>query len=63
MDLVSTMRKLGPCLSTDLTDHLVKEHLVQPATARQRVSRAPDEIKRLNMPFRRRASFLYLTED
>lgn len=63
MDLINAMQTLGPCLSTDLAEFLVREHGVQPAAARQRVSRAPKDIKRLNLPFPRRSSFLYLAED
>lgn len=61
--LVGALKKIGPCLSTDLANYLVKEHHLQPAAARQRVSRAPEEVKRLNIPFPRRARFLYLQQD
>jgi hypothetical protein len=61
--LVQAMKKLGPCLSTQLADHLTNEHSLRPDAARQRVSRAPAEIKRLNLQFPRRARFLYLEED
>jgi hypothetical protein len=60
--LVEAMKRLGPCLSTQLTDYLVETHGLQPAAARQRVSRAPQEILRLDIPFPRRARFLYLQE-
>jgi hypothetical protein len=60
--LVEAMKRIGPCLSTQLTDYLVQKHGLQPAAARQRVSRAPGEILRLDIPFPRRARFLYLKE-
>jgi hypothetical protein len=61
--LVEAMERLGPCLSTSLTEHLINVHHMQPAAARQRVKRAPKEIKRLKLPFPRRAKFLYLEDD
>lgn len=62
--LVAALTKLGPCLSTDLADYLVKTHGLSPEAARQRVSRAPPEVKRLaHLPFARKARFLYLEKE
>ena len=62
--IVNALKRLGPCLSTDLTDYLVKQHRLTPAAARQRVSRAPAEVKSLgHLPFQRKSRFLYLQSD
>jgi len=62
--VVNALKLLGPCLSTDLTDYLVKNFGLTPTAARQRVSRAPAEVKRLgHLPFQRKARFLYLQSD
>lgn len=62
--LVDILKRLGPCLSTDLTDYLVTHCGLSPAAARQRVSRGAPEIKRLaHMPFPRKARFLYHQDD
>lgn len=62
--VVDALKLLGPCLSTDLTDYLVKKFGLTPAAARQRVSRAPAVVKRLgHLPFQRNARFLYLQSD
>lgn len=62
--LADTLKALGPCLSTDLTDYLVTNLGLSPATARQRVSRGAPEIKRLAyLPFARKARFLYHQDD
>lgn len=62
--VVDALRKLGPCLSTDLTDYLVRNFNLTPTAARQRVSRAPAAIKRLaHLPFQRKSRFLYLQSD
>lgn len=61
--IIATLKTLGPCLSTELTDYLVKQHRLKPDAARQRVSRAPAQVKRLaHLPFARKARFLYLQE-
>jgi hypothetical protein len=58
--LADTLKALGPCLSTDLTDYLVAHHKLSPVAARQRVSRGAPQIKRLaHLPFARKARFLY----
>lgn len=58
--LAGILKTLGPCLSTDLSEVLVKNYGVTPAAARQRVSRGAPEIKRLaHLPFARKARFLY----
>jgi len=62
--IVNALKLLGPCLSTDMTHYLVKNFGLTPAAARQRVSRAPAEVKRLgHLPFQRNARFLYLQSD
>jgi hypothetical protein len=59
--IVNALKKLGPCLSTDLTDYLVKNFSLTSTAARKRVSRAPAEVKRLgHIRFQRNARFLYL---
>ncbi|MGR7948814.1 hypothetical protein ACU6HM_06005 [Alcaligenes sp. RM2] len=51
-------------MSTDLTDYLVAHYKLTPTAARQRVSRAPSQIKRLaHLPFARKARFLYHQDD
>lgn len=64
MDLVvTTLQKLGPCISARLVDALVKDHGFSPVAARQRVSRCK-QIKRLGyLPFPRNARFVYLQSD
>lgn len=62
--IVSSLKQLGPCLSTDLADFLIKNYGLKPAAARQRISRAGPEVKRLgHLPFQRQARFLYLQGD
>ena len=62
--LADTLKALGPCLSTDLTDYLVTHRGLSPAAARQRVSRGAPQIKRLaHLPFARKARFLYHQDD
>ncbi|WP_124982003.1 hypothetical protein [Ralstonia solanacearum] len=64
MDLVEqTLRRIGPCISTQLVEALVKEHGLTPVAARQRVSRSRT-VKRLAfLPFPRNARFVYLQSD
>lgn len=62
--IVEALRQLGPCLSTDLADYLVSQLGLTSTAARQRVSRAPPEVKRLaHLPFQRKARFLYLQSE
>lgn len=62
--VVDALKVLGPCLSTDLSEYLVQNYGLTPTAARQRVSRAPAEVKRLgHLPFQRKARFLYLQSD
>lgn len=62
--LADTLKTLGPCLSTDLTDYLVTHFGLSQAAARQRVSRGAPQIKRLaHLPFARKARFLYHQDD
>lgn len=59
--LIDALTILGPCLSTDLADHLMKVHGLSAEAARQRVSRAPADVRRLgHLPFPRKARFVYL---
>lgn len=62
--VVDALRLLGPCLSTELAEFLIEQHGLSPAAARQRISRAPSEVKRLgHLPFSRKARFLYLKDE
>lgn len=62
--LANILKTLGPCLSTDLTNHLVTHSGLSQAAARQRVSRSAPQIKRLaHLPFARKARFLYHQDD
>ncbi len=62
--VLNALKQLGPCLSTDLTDYLIKQHQLTPTAARQRVSRAPPEVKSLShLPFQRKSRFLYLQSE
>ncbi len=62
--LADILKTLGPCLSTDLTQYLVEHKGLSPAAARQRVSRSAPQIKRLaQLPFARKARFLYHQDD
>ncbi len=60
--LISLLRNLGPCLSTELVAVLV-EAGVAPATARQRVSRSQEIKKLAYLVFPRGARFVYLQSD
>jgi hypothetical protein len=60
----TALKSLGPCLSTELAQHLVKTHGISPATARQRVARAAGPVKKLkHLPFARGVRFVYLEKD
>ncbi len=62
--LKELMNNHGPCLSTDLTKILAKEHSLSEETARKRVSRGFAELKRLPyLTFPRKARFIYLQND
>jgi Holliday junction resolvase-like predicted endonuclease len=53
----------GPCLSSEVTDHLVKSFAISPAAARKRVSRLAGKVRRLGyVTFPRKARFLYLEQ-
>lgn len=62
-DLELLLRKLGPCLSTELVEALVNEHGLAAATARQRVSRSTEIKKLAHLVFPRGARFVYLKRD
>ncbi|MCM2501569.1 hypothetical protein [Neorhizobium galegae] len=54
----------GPCLTSAVSDHLVKIYGVAPAAARKRVSRVAGNVKRLAyITFPRKARFIYLSKD
>ena len=54
---------LGPALSSDVAAELAKREGLTPATARQRLSRARGNVRRLaGIPFPRNARFLYLEQ-
>lgn len=60
----TALKSLGPCLSTELAQHLVKIHGISQATARQRVARAAAPVKKLkHLPFARGVRFVYLEQD
>lgn len=62
--LADTLKTLGPCLSTDLTDYLVTHLGLSQQAARQRVSRGGLRVKRLaHLPFGRGVKFLYHEDD
>ena len=51
----------GPCVSTEISAHIAAALNISPQAARQRVSRARGDVKRLAyLPFPRRARFIYL---
>jgi hypothetical protein len=58
------LKSLGPCLTTELAQLLVKTHGISQATARQRVARAAGTVKKLkHLPFARGVRFVYLEKD
>lgn len=62
--LSDILKSLGPRLSTDLAEYLVKTRKLSSAAARQRVSRGDAKVKRLaHLPFARKARFLYHQDD
>lgn len=61
--LVDFLERNGPCLTTDLTEYLVKQGGLSEVAARKQVSRGHPKIKRLaHLVFPRRSRFLYLEE-
>lgn len=63
-DLVANVLKtLGPCVSSDLTAALVKNHGLTSTNARQKVSRSTSIKKLAYLPFPRNARFVYLQAD
>ncbi|MGQ0689894.1 MAG: hypothetical protein ACT4NK_14160 [Limnobacter sp.] len=61
--VVLTLTRLGPCLSTELVATLVKDYGLQPATARQRVSRSTQIKKLAHLVFPRGVRFVYLQSE
>lgn len=64
MDAVEMiLRSVGPCLSTDLAQHLVAGEGLKPEAARKRISRSIPGVKKLAyLTFPRNARFVYLQE-
>jgi len=61
---LNTLKSLGPCLSTELAQHIVKTTGISPEAARQRVARASAPVKKLrHLPFARGVRFVYLEKD
>ena len=57
------LKSNGPCLSTEVSEHLTKNLGLTPAAARKRVSRAGGEVKRLGyISFPHKARFTYLQQ-
>ncbi|QBP10042.1 MULTISPECIES: hypothetical protein [Cupriavidus] len=64
MDSVEqTLRRIGPCVSTQLVEALVSEYGLTPVAARQRVSRNKTIRRLAFLPFQRNARFVYLQSD
>ena len=61
--VASTLKRLGPCLSTELVAALVRDFGLVPATARQRVSRSTNIKKLAHLVFPRGARFVYLQSE
>lgn len=61
--VVSVLRRIGPCISSDLIASLVKDYKLTPAAARQRVSRSTAIRKLAHLTFPRGAHFLYFESD
>ncbi|NEI67412.1 nuclease-related domain-containing protein [Rhizobium leguminosarum] len=64
----SYLNSNGPCLTSEVSDYLVKVHHVAPAAARKRVSRITEgssaAVKKLaGITFPRKARFIYLQKD
>ncbi|OOE63969.1 hypothetical protein BZG20_15665 [Salinivibrio sp. IB868] len=56
--------ELGPCLSTDLSSHLISKYGLSPEAARKRVSReTKGDVKRLSNLKLNNAYFMYLQKD
>ena len=64
-DLVETiLKQIGPSPSSDVVSELVRRKGLKPAAARQRVSRAGGEVRKLSgVKLPRNARFLYLKND
>lgn len=59
--VIDALNEIGPCLSTKLASFLIETHGLSPDAARQRISRAPKEVRRLSsLPFAHSAKFMYL---
>lgn len=56
----SILRSHGPCLSSDLVQHLIDCDGISLVAAKKRVSRAAQTLKRLHIYFPNRTAFLYL---
>lgn len=63
-DLVeSVLKAMGPSLSSEVAAELSRRARIAPAAARQRLSRAGGNVRRLSgVPFPRNARFIYLEQ-
>ena len=61
--LVSALRNIGPCVSSEFVAALVKDYGLSPANARKRLSRTEGIKKLAYLPFPHNARFLYLQDD
>lgn len=63
-NIISALKKIGPCLTSDLVEYLVTQESIPNSTARQRVVRAKGSIKKLaGLRLAKNARFIYLEED
>lgn len=59
--ITEALQKIGPCLSTELAEYLIKTHGLSPVSARQRISRSEPGVKKLgHLPFPKKSRFVYL---
>jgi len=61
-ELEAVLRRVGPCLTSTAAAELVKQFGGTDAAARQRVARRGPGVRELDLPFARKASFIYLPE-
>ncbi|MEX3981825.1 hypothetical protein AB4Y45_22910 [Paraburkholderia sp. EG287A] len=59
-ELVALLMTEGPCLSGELADKLCDALGISPAAARKKIERRSDDVRALELPFPRKAKFLYL---
>lgn len=61
-ELETVLRRIGPCLSSTAAAELSRQFGISDAAARQRVARRGQAVRELDLPFARKAAFLYLPE-